>query len=205
VPFVYVPEDALPVLLNQSVITPYQKTDEGELIKAVTIPLLAILKKIWEDPSRMYQIDPRKWEEIIAATYDESGIFDEVTLTPRSGDDGRDVIAVKRGFWSMRVIESVKRYRPGHVVTAGEIRDLLGALHADPQVSKGVVSTTSEFAPRIRETSQIMQYLPDRLELVDCPALVERFKLCTKKASCQEVYPCPAGRGRKKSASASGA
>ena len=78
-----------PVLVSQAVIIPYQKTFEGELIRAVTLPLLAIIQKILEDPSRLYGIDPRKLEEIIAATYDESGLFDEVTLTPRSGDRGQ--------------------------------------------------------------------------------------------------------------------
>ena len=52
----------------------------------------------------VFKIDPRKWEEIIAASYEKHG-FDEVILTQRSGDFGRDVVAVKRGFWSVRVID----------------------------------------------------------------------------------------------------
>ena len=99
----------------------------------------------------MYQIDPHKWEEIIAATYDQSGRFDEVTLTPRSGDRGRDVIAVKKGFGSVRLIESVKRHKPGTKTTAEDVQALLGVLLSDPQANKGVVSTTWEFAPLIWE------------------------------------------------------
>lgn len=172
---VHVPEDEFPVFVSQTVVIPYDKTFEGELIRAQTIPLIAILKKIMEAPARMYDVDPRKWEEIIAATYDQSGLFDEVTLTPRSGDLGRDVIAVKKGFGSVRLIESVKRYKPGHVVSADEVRALLGVLLSDQKATKGVVSTTWEFAPKIAEDMFIKPHVPYRLELVNGTALVARL------------------------------
>jgi len=165
-----------PRLLVQTVIIPYKKTEEGELIKSATFPLLAIIQHIIDDPSLMYQVDPRKWEEIIAATYDESGLFDEVTLTPRSGDLGRDVIAVKRGFGSVRLIESVKRNTPGNKTTAEDVQALLGVLLSDPQASKGIVSTTAEFAPMIWDNPHITQYIPHRLELVDGKSLIQRLK-----------------------------
>jgi restriction system protein len=177
----YVPD--FPVLVSQTVIIPHEKTDEGQLIKAATFPLLAIIERIMKDPSLMYEVDPRKWEEIIAATYDESGLFDEVTLTPRSGDRGRDVIAVKRGFGSVRLIESVKRHTPGTKTTAEEVQALLGVLLSDPQASKGIVSTTWEFAPMIWENLQITQYIPHRLELVDGKALLKRLNEYTTPKS----------------------
>lgn len=179
----YVPPDDFPVLVSQAVIIPYEKTFEGELIRAVTIPLLAIIQKIMEDPSRMYQIDPRKLEEIIAATYEQSGLFDEVTLTPRSGDRGKDLIVVKRGFGSVRFVESVKRYTPGHVVTAEEVDALIGVMNKQPQTSKGIISTTWEFAPKIMEDPDIARLVDTRLELVNGKALVERFKEYTKPKS----------------------
>ena len=172
-----------PILVNRTVIIPLTKTDEGQLIKVATIPLLAIIERIMKDPSLMYEIDPRKWEEIIAASYDESGLFDEVTLTPRSGDRGRDVIAVKKGFGSVRLIESVKRHKPGTKTTAEEVQALLGVMLSDPQASKGIVSTTWQFAPKILDNPQIAQYIPHRLELVDGASLVERLKEYTTPKS----------------------
>lgn len=171
--------DELPVLVSRAVIIPYQKTSEGYLIRAVSLPLLKIIEMILKDPSHMYKIDPRKWEEIIAAAYDQSGQFDEVTLTPRSGDDGRDVIAVRNGFGSVRLLESVKRYSPKQHVEASEVRDLLGALGSDHRASKGVLSTTWEFAPKVKTNPQFTQYMPHRLELVDIKDLMERFKQYT--------------------------
>ena len=175
-----VPQDEFPVLVSRAVITPYEKNSEGELIRAVTVPLLAIIKKIMEDPTRLYGIDPRKLEEIIAAAYAQSGLFDEVTLTPRSGDRGKDLIAVKKGFGSVRIVESVKRYTPGHLVTAEEVDALIGVMNKQPQTSKGVISTTWEFAPKIMDDPDIARLVPTRLELVNGTALVERFRAYTK-------------------------
>jgi restriction system protein len=173
-PFVPPAED-FAVLLSRAVIVPYKATAEGQLIWSITAPLRSIIERIMKDPSLIYQVDPRAWEEIIAATYDESGLFDEVTLTPRSGDRGRDVIAVKKGFGSVRLIESVKRHSPGTKTTAEEVQALLGVLLSDPQASKGIVSTTWEFAPMIWENPQITQYIPHRLELVNRTDLLNRF------------------------------
>lgn len=164
-----------PVLVSQMIITPYKDTTEGQLIRAVTLPLRGIIDRIIRERSLIYEIDPRKWEEIIAASYDESGLWDEVTLTPRSGDGGRDVIAVKKGYGGVRLIESVKRYSPGKKTTAEEVQALLGVLLSDPQASKGIVSTTSSFAPRIMDNAQITQFIPHRLELLDGDALLKRL------------------------------
>jgi predicted RNA-binding Zn-ribbon protein involved in translation (DUF1610 family) len=92
-----------PSLFLQAVVTFGNKTSEGGLIEAVTAPWLEILKMIKKDQSIIYQISPRKWEELIAGWYKDYG-FDEVTLTPRSGDLGRDVIAVKHGILSVRIL-----------------------------------------------------------------------------------------------------
>ena len=63
----------------------------------MTVPWFEIVKLLKADPSLAFQIPPRKWEEIIAGAYKKAG-FEEVTLTPRSGDHGRDIIAVKQGL-----------------------------------------------------------------------------------------------------------
>jgi restriction system protein len=125
-------------LLLQTVIVPGDKTSEGQLIEAVTIVWFDIIALLQKDPSIAFQIPWRKWEEIIAGAYDKAG-FDEVTLTSRRGDYGRDVIAVKKGLGSVRVIDQVKAYGPGHPVEADDVRALVGVLYGDSATSKGVV------------------------------------------------------------------
>ncbi len=140
------------------------KHAEGRLIEAVALPWFEILKTIQSDPNVAYQIEPHKWEEIIAGAYHRAG-FDEVILTPRSGDKGRDVVATKHGVGSIRIFDQVKAYKPGHLVTADEVRALLGVITGADNVSKGVITTTSDFAPRIVDDPYLSKYMPHRLEL----------------------------------------
>lgn len=162
---------AFPAVLLQAVIVPGDKTSEGQLIEAVALPWFEIIDLITRSPDAIYGIDWRKWEEIIAGAYKQQGF--DVELTPRSNDKGRDVIATKRGFGSVRFVDQVKAYRPGHVVTAEEVRAMVGVLSLQPNVSKGLVTTTSSFAPGIMKDPDIARFMPDRLELKGRDMLLE--------------------------------
>jgi restriction system protein len=140
------------------------QVDDGRLVRAVALPWFEIIEMIQKDPNSIYSIDPFKWEEIIAGAYEREG-FDEVILTPRSGDRGRDVIATKYGVGSVRFFDQVKRYKPGHLVTADEVRAMMGVISGAQNVSKGIITTTSEFAPHVREDPFIRNLVPFRIEL----------------------------------------
>ena len=159
------PIRAVSDLLLQAVIVFGDKTAEGRLIEAVALPWLDIIASLQKDPSIAFQLPPDKWEEIIAGAYRRAG-FEEVTLTPRSGDHGRDVIAIKKGLGSVRVIDQVKAYKPGHLVTANDVRALIGVLHGDG-ASKGFLTSTSDFAPLLRKDPLILPFIPSRLDLID--------------------------------------
>ncbi len=160
-----------PSVLLQAVIIPGDKTTEGQLVEAVALPWFEIIDLVSRSPETIYEIDWRKWEEIIAAAYKQQGF--EVTLTPRSNDKGRDVIATSHKLGSVRFVEQVKAYRPGHVVTAEEVRAMVGVLTLEPNVSKGLVTTTSTFAPGILHDPEIARLMPYRLELKGRDALLE--------------------------------
>ena len=170
-----------PSLLLQSVIVLGDRTLEGQLVEAVAMPWFDLIDFLNRDPTFAYQIEPRKWEEIIAGAYERAG-FDEVTLTPRSGDLGRDIIAVKRGVGTVRIIDQVKAYGPNHLVTADDVRALLGVLHGD-KASKGFLTTTSDFAPTLRDDILLKPFMPAQLELINGKALLARLKeLAERKA-----------------------
>jgi restriction system protein len=174
VPFVAAPA-ALPALLLQTLIVPGGRTDHGTLIRAVAVPWFDIVALLRTDWSIAYQIDAHRWEEIIAGAYKKAG-FEEVTLTPRSGDLGRDVIAVKRGVCTVRVIEQVKAYNPDHLVDANDVRALIGVLAGGmDSASKACLSTTSDFAPRITTDPTITRWMPSQLELVNGAQLFARL------------------------------
>ena len=156
--------NATPEITLKALLTLGRNDSEGRLVEAVAVPWYEILRLMQSDPEAAYRIDPRQWEEIVAGAYTRAG-YDEVILTPRSGDKGRDVIATKFGVGSIRIFDQVKAYKPGHLVTADEVRSMLGVITGADNVSKGVVTTTSNFAPRLAEDPYIKKYLPYRLEL----------------------------------------
>lgn len=166
-------------LLLQTVVELGAKTDDGFIIHAVTLPWFAIVEALQRDPKLAHQLSSRLWEEIVAGAYERAG-FDEVILTPRSGDFGRDVIATKHGLGTVRVIDQVKANGPGHLVTANDVRALLGVLDADG-ASKGFLTTTSDFAPRLPEDRLLKKYLGSQLELVNGTQLLARLKKLAKK------------------------
>ena len=170
---VYIPGVDAPKLVVKSVLVLGETTDEGKIVEAVTLPWFEILELLKNDPNAEFQIPADKWEEIIAGAYRQSG-FDEVTLTPRSGDYGRDVIAVKKGIGTIRVIDQVKAYKPGHLVDANDVRALVGVLQGDG-ASKAFLTTTSDFAPRLSVDPLITPFMPSRLELINGQNLLKRL------------------------------
>jgi restriction system protein len=168
-----------PSILLQAVIVPGEKTSDGQIVEAVALPWFKIVDLIQRDPNAIYQLDWRKWEELVAGAYREEGF--DVVLTPRSNDKGRDVIATSKGFGSIRIFDQVKAYTPGHVVTRNDVMAMVGELNAAGNVSKGIVTTTSEFAPGIGTDPDIMRLMPYRLELKPRDALLDWLNLVASR------------------------
>ena len=158
------------LLLQTAVVDLGKKTCEGTLVEAVALPWFQIVSAIEKDPAFLNLVEWRRLEEVIAGAYRREG-WDEVIITPASGDRGRDIIAVKQGVCAIRIVDQVKAYSPGRRVSANDVRALLGVLSSDPNVSKGFVTTTAEFAPHIMKDTMIARFVPYRLELKDGVAL----------------------------------
>jgi len=155
-----------PSLVITSVVVPQEQTSEGLLIKShasLWVELVTLLGKDW---SLAYELSPRRWEEIIAGAFDRMK-FDEVILTPSSGDFGRDVIATKRGIGAIKILGSVKALKAGNLVRYDDVRALIGVVTSDQSASKGMITTTSDFPPRIGQDKSIAPFLPTRIELVN--------------------------------------
>lgn len=158
-------------LTTASLIVPKKSVIDGTLIVANRIAWNAMVDVLKRDWQQAYQIPPSVFEELIAGAFERAG-YDDVVLTPRSGDHGRDVIAYKHGIGSIRIIGSVKRYAEHRPVNYDDIRALLGVMGSEPETSKGMVVTTSKFPPELRNERAIQQYVPTRLELLDGKALL---------------------------------
>lgn len=166
--------------LMQAVVIPGAKTTDGQIIIAVTEPWYDIIEFLAKYPDQIYKIHPRKLEQLIAGAYEREGY--KVTLTPYSGDLGRDIIAEKKEIRAerkdiglIRIVEDVKRYKPDHLVKASEARSLVGVMTMD-NATKGYLSTTSDFAPKLREDRLIKPLLLDnRLVLIHGDMIIERL------------------------------
>ena len=145
---------------------------QPQIIRSVAIPWAEIMRGLQQDPTFLLGIKPRRLEELIAEAYEREG-YKDVILTPHSADKGRDVIvsATLPGIGTVRIVDQVKRYKQGNKVTAEQVRALAGVLSRDQNVSKGIVTTTSEFAPGIQE--EFKAFLPSRLELKNGRELME--------------------------------
>lgn len=152
------------ILLEAAIVNFGDKTTEGQLIKEVAIPWFQIIKELERDPEFLSKLSPRKFEELIAGAYEQEG-WDEVILTPRSRDGGRDVIATRRDFGSIRFIDEVKKYKPGSLVPPSVARSIIGVLERDKNVSKAVITTTARISPRIEK--EFGALIPNRLVLKD--------------------------------------
>lgn len=163
--------DRLPHLMLQVAVTFGEKTSQGHVIEAVSIPWLAFLEHLKQNPSSSHEIGWRKWEEIIAGAYKDAGF--SVVLTNRSGDRGRDIIATKNGVLSVRYFDQVKAYAPGNPVTLDQVHSMLGVLGSAHNVSKGIITTTSDFAPGVYSDPEVQQFVPYRLDLRPRKGLID--------------------------------
>jgi restriction system protein len=172
-------EGAREILLGADLLEYKGYTPDGQIIEYIEIPWLAIAEEMKQDSDFVFTLDPRKFEEFIAASYEREGWT--VELTPRSGDKGRDVIATRNDFGSLRIYDEVKRYGPGQRVSAETVRALSGVISGHQNVSKGVVTTTSEFAPGVWTDPAIEPLMPNRLELRDGKRLLDWVKTLAGK------------------------
>jgi restriction system protein len=158
--------DTRPNVTLSGIIIPEKKVHEGVLISSVSFAWVEIAEMLKGDWSRAHEVSPSKWEEVVAGAYKRAG-YDEVTLTPRSADHGRDLIAVKKGMGTIKILGSVKAYKPGLLVKKEQVHALVGVVSLDPTATKGILTTTSDFAPRILEDKYLAQAIPDKIELMN--------------------------------------
>ena len=151
------------LLFGLSLVGLGERTVEGVIIGAIRPAWRRFLGELSNNPEALYQLDPRQFEELVAGAYREEGW--RVTLTPRSGDRGRDIIAEREDIGAIRVLDQVKLYAPEHTVPANDVRALYGVLSLDQRASKAIITTSSRFAPGAYQ--EFAALTPSRLELRD--------------------------------------
>jgi hypothetical protein len=130
-----------------------------------------VIEYLAANPKLLYELSPRRFEELVAELYNRAGF--EVELTPASGDDGADVYAVRRDdLGSTLIVVQAKRYKPELKVKASAVRELYGTVDL-ANASAGVLITTSSFQPKAEEYAEKLEW---RLSLKDYARLQKMLK-----------------------------
>ncbi|HST61530.1 MAG TPA: restriction endonuclease, partial [Longimicrobium sp.] len=117
-----------------------------------------ILRMLRDDPSLVYSLPPRKFEEIVAEILDRLGY--DISLTPESKDGGFDMYAAwKDGLGDFLYLVECKRYAPHKTVGVHLVRALHGVVE-EKGATAGILVTTSHFT---KEAHQFQRRLPHRL------------------------------------------
>lgn len=110
-------------------------------IKKIDDELIAYLAKY---PEFLRQLNPRKFEELIAELFKSKGY--EVQLTPKTKDGGKDIIATyKSAFGHQIFIIECKRYSEKNKVGVELVRGLYGVKQAE-NYNQAILVTTSTFS-----------------------------------------------------------
>ena len=117
-------------------------------------------------PEKMHDLNPRKFEELVAALFQAKGY--DVELGSRGADGGVDVYALKKTLvGSVLILVQCKRYGAEKTVGVKVVRELYGLVEAK-SATKGFIATTSTFtknAKAERETIKFRMDFADKLHL----------------------------------------
>jgi hypothetical protein len=143
-----------------------QGLDQRQLISSFASVNDELMAYLAAYPELLRELDPRRFEEVVAELFRKRGFA--VELTPRTRDGGRDMFALQSNTLgkSLYLIEC-KRYAPSRKVGVEVIRGLYGVLQAE-RATKGIIVTTSSYTKDAIAFATPLQY---QLSLRDFEAL----------------------------------
>lgn len=153
---------------------PGDSPERARLDLAVAEVSDALIERLAEEPQLLYELDPRKFEKLVAELYRRQGF--ETTLTPASGDEGVDIYVVSRNDLGRALwVVQAKRYAAENRVGAGIVRELYGTVMAK-EASAGILVTTSFFQPGAVKLEREFEYRLSLKNYLDLQELLRRPK-----------------------------
>lgn len=124
-------------------------------------------------PDKLYEINPRKFEELIASILEDLGF--DVELTKATRDGGRDIIAsIKNAVTSFLSYIECKRYSPENKIDVGIIRQVQGVFYTQ-KPTKSIIVTTSFFTKDAKEEAKLIENQLDLKDFNDIKNWLERY------------------------------
>jgi HJR/Mrr/RecB family endonuclease len=132
-----------------------------------------IKKYLKKHPLKLYELSPRKFEELVASILKDLGF--DVELTQATRDGGRDIIAhVRNAVSSYLTHIECKRYAPDNKVSVGIIREVIGVHHLH-KATKSIIVTTSFFSADAIKEAQRMENQLDLKDFNDIKGWLQRY------------------------------
>lgn len=123
----------------------------------------AVRRYLARNPHYLHQMNPRKFELLIAEIFRDFGW--DVELTARTRDGGYDIVAVRRDWSSqLRLLVEAKRFSPSRKVGVGIVRSLYG-VKSTVAASQAVLATSSYVSEDVRrEFAHVVPWELDFME-----------------------------------------
>lgn len=153
-----------PLLVTESLVDlKFRKRTFLQIVR-VTDSWIDMANLIIRMPNFAYSLEPRTFEEFVAGAYKRKG-FNQVILTPRSGDGGQDVIAFNDGMFPQSISVSVKLHKQGKKFTHNTVRELIGVMEAF-KMTNGHLVTTGIMPPRLLNNEVVGPYIDRRITIL---------------------------------------
>jgi hypothetical protein len=130
-----------------------------------------LISYLAKHPEYLREVNPRKFEELIAEIFRNNGY--SVTLTPKTRDGGKDIIALyKTGIGEQLYIVECKRYQLESKVGVEVVRGLYGVQMAE-NYNQAILVTTSTFT---KPAIDFVKPLRLKMQLSDYKDVIEWCK-----------------------------
>lgn len=149
---------------------PASRDEASLIITSIDDEVKKYLKK---HPESIYELSPRKFEELVASILKDMGF--EVELTQATRDGGRDIIAhVRNAVCSYLTHIECKRYAADNKVGVGIIREVIGVHHIR-KATKSIIVTTSFFSRDAIKEAESMENQLDLKDFTDIKTWLQRY------------------------------
>jgi restriction endonuclease Mrr len=134
-----------------------------------------LIDRLTQDATVAYTMSPRDFETVVARLLESFGYG--VELTPQHRDGGHDIIAIRDGIATSKLLIECKRFSQDRKVGVEVVRSMYGVV-AREGATKGMVVTTGTFTRDAQEFLNSNRWV---LEGVDFQRLVEWLKQYKKE------------------------
>jgi restriction system protein len=147
---------------------------ERRIITDVSVISDAFLRQVADDPTAVFRMSSRRFEELVAELLERNGYT--VTLTPPTRDGGKDMYAAKKDdLGSFLYVVECKRHAPDRPVGIGIVRALHGVAQHE-RVNAAMLMTTSYFSGPAREFAEEIRYQISLKDYFDLRWWLERHR-----------------------------